>query len=222
MTSFEHTIQDLESITGVQRKYIDRCYEIMPWLDAYRRKSPETNKYFYDSGAIETFHKVKELKDQGLDRQQIKQRLEEMGVGSREETRGEGMDEQGSASGSHPTNALQSAVIDPILSEVKSLYERMLTEKDKRIEQEQETTEAIRGQMRMLLPDGKKPEQIRAELEEKARSEQELETLRARNKRIQAITDELTKLDGRWGKGKRRKELLKILAELSGSNNLDT
>lgn len=215
MHTFHHSVQDLESITQVHRKYIDRCYEIMPWLEQYRRKSPEINKYLYNSGAVEVFHKIKELKDQNLDRLQIKQRLEEMGMGSREEGIEERKDEQGRAPGSLPPSVASAPHgADLLLSEVKTLYERMLVEKEKRLEQQEEITSAVRSQLLMLLPEGKTAEQVRVELEAKNLQEREIETLRQREQDRKEIAAQLQALEGRWGVGKSRRELIKRLGEL--------
>ena len=90
----------------------------------------------------------------------------------------------------------------------------MLVEKEKRLEQQEEITSAVRSQLLMLLPEGKTAEQVRVELEAKNLQEREIETLRQREQDRKEIAAQLQALEGRWGVGKSRRELIKRLGEL--------
>ena len=69
-------------------------------------------------------------------------------------------------------------------SKIEHLYERMLDDKERQIVQAQERTDEVKQVLRMLLPPGKTPEQVKAERDE-------LETkLAAKSKQIEELTSQ--------------------------------
>ncbi len=77
MSNFNLTIEDLESQTGLSRKYIDRCYaRFGSLLSGYRKRSPDQNKYLYDGNAVAVFLQIRDFKEgQGMRLPEIRDRI---------------------------------------------------------------------------------------------------------------------------------------------------
>ena len=177
MIGFEYTIRDIMNATKLSRKYIDRSYEIMPFLKVYRKQSPENNQYFYNAGVFDIFHKIANLKKLGQDRRSIKEALEQTGLGNQVEEAGErGEETKGNAPGKpQTTESNPEEHQDDQLTKNEKLYERLLNEKDQRLE-------AVERTLRMLLPAGKTPDDVKDEREKK---DAELDT---KNKQVEELT----------------------------------
>ncbi len=231
MNGFQHSIEDIAEATGLTRKYIDRCYQLMPFLEAYRRMAADENKYYYNSGAFDVFQQIASLKAQHNNRQQIKEILESSGLGNQGEAEEEGREEQGSAMESlemEPASvqpppdtklwidALQTSSRQAIdaLREAMAAKDVVIEEKDSRIH-------ALEDRI-LALPDGRTPEEIKAGLAEKERQEQEIEALKKKVGEEQGRAAERKRLIGAleqlptWGKRKQKKELLSAIKALDG------
>lgn len=217
MNGFNYTIQDLVNATALQRKYIDRCYEIMSFLEPFRMKSPEQNKYFYSAAAFDVFHQIADLKKRGMHRGDIKQYLEDNGVGKSatqpEEAVEVPTEEEGNAAGK--SGSVQSKEVgDSALSKIEELYERMLTNKEEQISQARERVEEIKQSLQMLLPEGKTPDQVKADQDEAklrlAEQAQQIKSLEEKHVKRQVLYGKLEALTG-W---RQRKERDAILSEL--------
>ena len=228
MNGFEHNIQDIAQASGLSRKYIDRCYEVMPFLEDFRRKSPERNKYFYNSAAFSIFQHIASLKQEGHDRHAIKRRLEKDGLGNGESDLGKGREEEGSPQGSEGRDHAESQ--PPATTDTTTLIVQALTEanqktldaKDALIQKQEIKIQDLEKQ-RLALPDGRTPEQIKADLEAKEEQGRELAALKAashvREKqaaRRRQLLDEYEQLP-RWGRGKRKREILAQLRALDAA-----
>lgn len=236
MNGFEHNIQDIAKASGLSRKYIDRCYEIMPFLEDFRRKSPERNKYFYNSGAFSIFQHIALLKREGHDRQAIKRILEKDGLGSEESALGRGREEDGSPQGSDERDRIESeppATADATSVLIQALKEsnqqaldalkETLAAKDAVIREKDIRVQELEEQL-LALPDGRTPEQIKADLKVKEEQGRELAVLKAssheRKKeaaRRRQLLEEYKQLP-RWGRGKRKREILAQLKVLDAAD----
>ena len=231
MNGFEHSIQDIAKATGLTRKYIDRCYKTMPFLEDYRHMSAEENKYYYNSGAFDIFQQIASLKAQHKNRQEIKEHLEKDGLGSRVEAeKGDG-EEEGSTLESleqHPTYQPQMIPSDTNLwikalqassSQAVDALKDALAAKDALVTAKDVQIHALEERL-LALPDGRTPEQIKAELEVKEQQTLEIEVLRRRvgeaehraaeRKRLVAEYEQLPVL----GKRKQKRELLAAIKAL--------
>ncbi len=235
MNGFEHNIQDIAQASGLSRKYIDRCYEIMPFLEDYRRKSPERNKYFYNSGAFGIFQHIASLKQEGCDRHAIKRSLEKDGLGNEESDLGKVREEEGSPQGNEERDHTESeppVTTDTTSALIQALKEsnrqalaalnKTLARQDESIREKENQIQDLKKRL-LALPDGRTPEQLKADLEAKEEQERELAMLKAvddqREKqaaRRRQLLDEYEQLP-RWGKGKRKREILTQLSALDAA-----
>ena len=163
MSSYIHPIEDLEEQTGLKRKYIDKCYKAMP--DVFygsRRKSPEGNKWLYNSNALVILQRVRHLKDEGFDIPNIKQTI---GL-TREATT-----ESGKNGGEVvvENREEEEAPVDPtnlFLKAIRESHKETLELSKELIAAKEETIVSLRRELSLALPDGRKPEEVREELKE--------------------------------------------------------
>lgn len=203
MQGFEHTIQDIARATGLTRKYIDRCYRIMPLLERYRRQSPERNKYFYSNDALTVFHRVAELKEQGHTRRGIKLKLEESRLGSPgsgAEDGGDGRERSAESAGAAPASGAPTRQWIAALEEAH----KAALEATQEVVASKEATIKEMSEKMLLLTDGRSPEEVRAARERRAE----------RRKRRRELLDRLAALSGRWGKRSERRALIDELRRL--------
>ena len=206
MSSFHYTIENLTSATGLTRKYIDRCFARAPHiLDPHRRKQ-DGNKYWYDHGALDIFHKVANLKKQGRAISGIVEWLENE-FGSSEssdeddrEVRPNTLQSNEKVEQVSPQNGAQTNNIDLLIGSVKEAYEIAL--------------DSLKTQVKLLEVGGE-------------RQREREETLRAENNALtqgvareaqksttrQRLLDRLAKLNG-WRDRKERGVLVRQLQEL--------
>lgn len=84
-----------------------------------------------------------------------------------------------------------------------------------------EQIEALKAQVKLLLPDGRTVEDLQQEREEGVRNKVEVEQLwsyteaeQGRRERRRTLLSEPGSIEGKWGRGKRRRQLLTELRGL--------
>ena len=216
-SNFIHPLEDIEDHTGLPRKFIERCNaELSGILDAYRMKG-DKNKIFYNSNGLQVFDRIKQFKAQGFTLPRIAEVLgSELGnsegdQGSNPETSrndlenreaGEGGGQQAAPVMSDLLHALEKS--NERVIEAKEEAVRLVTAtKEEVIHAKDETIRQLKNNL-LLLTAGRSVEEVQAE-RKKARQ---------CKKRRQELLGALERLNGRWGKGKRRKEILSQLREL--------
>lgn len=236
MDTFRYTINDIADATGLSRKYIDRFWRRTdPLLEPHRRREEGKNKYWYDHGALDILHRVAELKRQGKTMPEIITDIkDELGGGERtSESTGE---EEGSTPSedredrevSDPPRPAGADHTPTFLDAIRDAYGQAIEAKNEALQSKEDTIESLRQNI-LLLTDGRDPQQVKDEYEQKAqqaaRQEQQIKELQQKNSALQSkrarkqkrrrrILDELKALEGKWFAHKKRTHLLAELEEL--------
>ena len=262
-----HTIEDIEKITSLPKKYIRDCIVgLKDYLDEQRCLiKGNKNVWLFDDNGLKIFDVIKQLKDNRYSIQAIKEYLENSKVThSNHESKAQ-------------LNESETNNINVFLVKIEQLTNQVIQAKNETIEKQEELLEKeklvqLQGYQLKLLTDGRTPEEVREEqkkkednlrlqneellqtkyelsakdnqlsllnqrIEEQKRKEEELKHevltikesqstyLTQKEKEAQLIKDqrirekelieELKSLEGKLFKGKRRKEILAELEQLT-------
>jgi len=197
MDGFSYTIQDIVQATSLSRKYVDRCYEIMPFLKTYRKKSAENNKYFYSAGAFDVFQQIANLKEQGHDRRSIRDILGEGGLGNQAEEVKEGDRKAGT---SPPDDNSDRVTV----ADLKEAHQKALDAKD-------ETITALKS--KMVLLEAGETNQVNRETELQTKIQTLNKQLVVEEEKQRQLKDLYTKASTLTGWFK-RKELASVLKQI--------
>jgi len=230
-SNFIHPLEDIEDHTGLPRKFIERCNaELSGILDAYRMKG-DKNKIFYNSNGLQVFDRIKQFKAQGFTLSRIAEALEsELGnsegdQGSNPETSrnnlenreaGEGRSKQVGPATSDLLHALEKSN-ERVIEAKEEAVRLVMATKEEVIRAKDETIQQLKNNLQ-LLTDGRSVEEIQAQRRKAQAQEAEFKKLRQRKARRQELLAALEHLDGRWGIGKKRKEILSQLKELEAND----
>ena len=227
----QYSNNDILQRTGLKPDFINHCNSKLGDLLGPFRIKGDKNKILYDGNGLRLWDVIKQHKERGENIRQIRKALERIVR----------PDSQTTEPPSKPTS--QTFQTNPQTSQgtegkgrgseqalvkIEHLYERMLEDKERQIVQAQERTDEVKQVLRMLLPPGKTPEQVKAERDETQRHladqgrklKELLDEKRAshtreqgRRERRRALISTLGNLHG-WSKGKRRREILNQLGRL--------
>jgi len=233
--SYKHTVEDIEERTSLSRHFINRCSsKLSDVLDPYRQYG-DNNQLFYDDNGLMVFDHIGQLKRDGKTIPEIRETLEnelqngETPSNPDRKSLQNGLPNRNSADGNQPTETdIQARLIEALQESNQEVREA----KDEVIESQQETIESLRENVK-LITDGRDPETVKEEHEQKvkeaAEKEQEIKQLRKekqrqkerkrqRQQKRQELLAELKSLEGTWFSGGRRRE---IIAELERLDRLD-
>lgn len=192
--SYEYSLGDIQNRTGLKMNFIRRCLAEMKNVFEPHISKGENNSIVVDNNALVLFDQIKQLKEHGgVSLPEIKKKLNY-----------------------HPTKpddtvsqvryeTLQNQPVKPEEENaIKGLYERLLEEKDRGyqtlLNAKTEVINSLQFQVR-LLTDGRDPEVVRKEAEDK-------------RKRRMEILNRLQEIDRHMFKGKERKRLFEELKNL--------
>jgi len=188
------TIKDIQKQTGLKDNFIRRCLSHMKDIFEPHISRGENNTLLFDDSVYPLFNRIKQLKEKDkLTLPEIERRLGYKPVKPDDKADNNG----------YQTLPNQLAKPDNI-DTVRALYERLLKEKDKtyqtNLEAQQVVIDTLKSHVN-LLTDGRSPEEIKKEAEEK-------------RKRKEEILDQLEELKDRWFKGKEKQALIDKLRSL--------
>ena len=193
-SEFVYSLQDIVEQTGLDRKWVDRFYEKFPHLLAPYRQKKENNKIFYNQSGLAVWMRVTEMKAAGNAPTAIGKMLDhEMGNVR------EVVESDGETSRKNAGNVQESGVVQMWAEKLEKAWERAC-------ETERKRNEALESKM-LLLTDGRPPEEVRAEWNQKRKQEKQ---------RVKLLS-ELDTLQRRWtffDKPRRQKEIVQQLKDL--------
>jgi hypothetical protein len=233
--TYNHTTEDIQERTSLPRHFINKCSsKLSDLLDPYRQYG-ENNQLFYDDNGLMVFDHIGQLKREGKTIPQIRETLENELQNQQDDAKA---DRKSSQNGSKNRNSetghsaaeggLQSQLIEALQESNREIRKA----KDEVIESQKETIDSLRQNVK-LITDGRDPETVKQEHEQKvkeaAEKEQEIRELRKekerqkrrrhqREQRRKELLAELKSLEGKWFKSSRRQE---IIAELERLDQLD-
>ena len=187
---YHYTINDIQEHTGLNINFIRRCLRDMKDIFDPHTTRGDKNSIVFDDSALILFDRIKQLKEQdGSTIPEIKKKLGYQPEKTNKEDGKTWVQTLPEDTSKHHQTEQDNLV--------KQLYERLLEEKDKTY---QTQISALKTQL-YLLTDGRDPEEVKKEAEEK-------------RKRKVEILDRLQEIEGRWFKGEERKKLLEELRGL--------
>lgn len=217
---FKHTYEDIAAHTSLKADFISRAHSRLSGFFKDYRAYGQNNQVRFDDSGLMLWNRVAQLKRDNKNLPEIAEALERdlqntlqnppQGYKSGSETLQNGLQSREGEGTVYPASE------NLLVARIEKLYERLLSEKDEKLEE-------VKTSMRMLLPEGKTPDQLKAELEQKEKLASEVEILRKdinhreeheseKNKRRQVIYNELLNL-GVFD-GKKRRRLLEELKSL--------
>lgn len=163
-----YDLKDILRHTSFSYSFFRKCLlQLGNILEPYIQRG-EHNKLLFDSNSLVILDKIKQLKDQNLSLAEIRKRLEK-DLPNLGQTRSTNVEQ----------TLLQTSDNQPLLEKVFQLYQEVNDEKEKRIREQEEKERIIQAKEQVvrelesknrelqgalkLLPDGKTPEQIRAD-----------------------------------------------------------
>ncbi len=192
--SYHLTIKDIQKQTGLKDNFIRRCLSHMKDIFEPHISRGENNTLLFDDSVYPLFNRIKQLKENdNLTLPEIERRLGYKPVKSDDKADNDGYQ-------TLPNQLAKPDDIDTVIA----LYERLLQEKDKTYQTHLEAQQAVIDTLKShvnLLTDGRSPDEIKKEAEEK-------------RKRKEEILDQLEELKDRWFKGKERQALIDELRSL--------
>lgn len=216
MQVFPYSNNDIQQRTSLKLDFINHCNSKLGDLLAPFRIKGDKNKLLYNDSGLRLWDVIKQHKERGENIRQIREALERIvrpnsqttEPTSRPTTETFQTNQQSSQSMEEKGESSQAQIFT-------DGFIRMGREHRKEIkEQHQETTDALRGEVKslkeqmLLLADGRTPEEIKEEANKVVEDRAALGRLLQTNKRTQELVVELEGLMGKWGKGKRRREIL--------------
>ncbi len=209
MSNFILSIEDLEMQTGLTRHYIDKCFKKLPTsLEPTRQKSAHiNNKWFYNSNALVYLQQIRHLRDLGKNLREIKIAIE--GAEAAAETTIESREGE-----NQPTNAaisLSAYDSSVLLDALKDSHQETLRLSRDILKSKDEQIEILRHQLKSALPEGRSPEQVRADLALAQDYKRQLDTMERKAEDRKALLDELKDCEG-FGKRKRRRQIISLLS----------
>ena len=217
---FKHTIVDVSERTALTTDFINRAHsKLSGYFKDHRTYGDNNQVRFSDSGLI-VWDRIAQLKHDNKNLPEIAHALDrDLQKGAQNQTTASSAASQTLRNGS-PNQIGERGISRADKEEldlVEKLYERLLEAKEKELGAKDRALNAVEDKIRLLLPEGKTPEQLQAELSAKQRQEAELQRLHQRDKELQELLHELEKLDGKWWTKKERKRIVQRLAELGNS-----
>ncbi|MBF0467169.1 MAG: hypothetical protein HQK94_19045 [Nitrospirae bacterium] len=192
--SYKHTLADIQAHSGLKLNFIRRCLSEMKEVFKPHISKGENNSILVDDSTFVLFDQIKQLKQNGgLSLPEIKSKLNYELVKPNEAPSQSGCE------------TLSNQPVKPDEeTAIKGLYERLLEEKERGyqalLNAKNEVIASLQSQVR-LLTDGRDPEVIRREVEEK-------------RKRRAEIVAEIERIEGHLFKSKKRKRLFEELKSL--------
>ena len=222
MSSFIHTVEDIQSATGLTRKLIDRCFRGTPHiLGVYRRKLGG-NKWWYNHGAIEIFQRVAVMKQNGRNFPEIKRWLESE-FGNSESNREKGQEALPStpeSAGEVPTPSDHEPATDQttlLISTLKDAHQLTLDTKDDILKIKDDMITTLKGSLKLLEEGRETREQRETDLRGQVKAlNTKITTEEERRRQRKALYSKADSLKG-WGK---RKQLKAVLKEIEGLDAL--
>lgn len=178
-------INELSTRTGFSVVFIRKCLDKLGDILLPHTQHGEFNRLLFDNNAIVLFDKIKQLKEDGLSLPEIRRKLEK-DLGTNSQT-GSEKSEQTLEQGDTNSVTLQKFL---------DLHLQVNEEKDKRIKEQKEASEIIRELEKKneqlswtmkLLPEGKTPEQLKAEWEVDQKRKQEVAMIIGEMKNLSVI-----------------------------------
>lgn len=168
-------INELSKRTGFSVVFIRKCLDKLGDILAPYTQRGEFNRILFDSNAIVIFDQIKQFKEDGLAIPEIRRKLERDLSTNTETAKSTGVK-------SEQTDE-QSGEGGDMLNRLLQLHQRMNEEKEKRIQERDQAAQVIRELEKQnqhlsltlkLLPEGKSPEELKAEWEEDQKRRREV------------------------------------------------
>jgi DNA-binding transcriptional MerR regulator len=203
-----HEINDVIKYTGLKDKFIRKCLTMFKdILEPYVHRGT-FNKILIDDSGLVLFDRIRQLKEEGLSIPQIQKRLSKsLEGGQSRKTEVSKVRETGRGTGKTIKQITETETYQTFFADLQNKIEQLHTEvkeeKDKRLQDIQLKHETIRELERglatastalKLLPEGKSPEQIRADYDNERRRKEKLHKLTEDIKNINTL---------RWRKKRR-------------------
>ncbi len=209
-------MEDLEQRTGLSRHFLYRCNSKLSELLEPFRTHGDNNQVLYDDNGMIIFDQIKGFKEAGQNLAQIRDTLsEELQNHSqrRNETLQDGL--QNDRREARPAQADVALFLEALqesnrqVIEAKEAAARELRQATEQvIDAKDETIRQLKEKV-LLITDGRRVEEVRAdELQHAREQETALRGLREKQQRRQVLFAELASIEGKWGRGKQRRQLL--------------
>lgn len=200
-----HTIEDIEKITSLPKKYIRDCIVgLKNYLEEQRCLiKGNKNVWLFDDNGLKIFDIIKQLKDNRYSIQAIKEYLEKSNINhSNNESK-------------ILLNESETNNINVFLEKIENLTSQVIQAKNETIEKQKELLEKekllqLQGYQLKLLTDGRTPEEVKEEQRKKEDSlRQQNEDLLKSKFELSEKNNQLSLLNQRIEEQKRKEEELK-------------
>ena len=195
-------LEDIAKLTGLKEAFLRRCIGRYQKAFEPHIKRGDKNSLLFDDNAVVLFDKIKQLKEKGLNLNEIDKEINMINSKTNKHSETE-----------HPNidNTLLKIIEEKVVKHNKDkddrvieLYDKLLEEREKRLTEKEEVIDNLKKQI-LLLTDGKTIEEVKEEENKK----------RQRANRQAEIITELDMYDGKLFAKSRRKALLDELRELN-------
>jgi len=216
--NYNKTIDDIVNVTGLKEPFIRKIIRNFDDILKPYIKRGDKNSLLFDGNAIAIFDKVKQLKEQNFTIETIKEEIEKSY---------EIKDSQTKILDSKTENNLD---IHFLLNRLEEYHKEAINAKNELIKtqlnlslelNEKEKVIFIQSEQLKLLTDGRTPEEVKKEHREKEeelfklkQQVDELELMKIKEQKRQAILKELQSLEGKWFAHKKRQGLIAELQNL--------
>jgi len=195
-------LEDIAKLTGLKEAFLRRCIGRYQKAFEPHTKRGDKNSLLFDDNAVVLFDKIKQLKEKGLNLNEIDKEINMINSKTNKHSETE-----------HPNidDTLLKIIEEKVVKHNKDkddrvieLYDKLLEEREKRLTEKEEVIDNLKKQI-LMLTDGKTIEEVKEEENKK----------RQRANRQAEIITELDMYDGKLFAKSRRKALLVELRELN-------
>lgn len=153
-----HTIQDVGEYTGLKIDFIRKCIKhLSAILEPYISRG-DKNCMLFDSNALVIFDQVKQLKERGFILNSIEQELSKQLPNMQQDSTKQPIQTQ--------PNSEKDKYLEMLINELKEIHKTVLLAKDETIQTQRLQINTLEKQI-LLLTDGRSPEEIKREQEDR-------------------------------------------------------
>lgn len=225
-----HTMEDIERRTGLSRHFLNRCNSKLSSLLSPYRTYGENNRVLYDDDGLTIFDQIKQYKESGQNLTQTRETLEKHLQGRSQtdsETSQKGLqilqikEGERSATRSETDATSQTQIFVEEIRRIRLEHQGEKNQHNKELKEALgEEIKALKAQVRLLLPDGRTPEDLQKDRDEAIQNKIEVVRLRSdkeaeqgRSQQRKALYAKLAMLNG-WSQRKQRQAVLKEIERL--------
>ena len=195
----QYTIEDIQTRTALSRNFINKCNSKLADLLAPFRMYGEKNKLLFNYNGLQIWDMIKQHKERGESLPHIREAITKVVQPNQQADKPD--DEPDKSPAEAPQTSRQNTDVGLVVSALQSAYESVIREMSSKVE----LLEAGRANQR------KREEELRKQIDG---LNQTVWTESQKLDRRTQILTKLEQLEGKWGRGKQRRELYTELKRL--------